>query len=497
MIKKSYGMNKEMKSKKQSSVVTNYLYNLSYNVLSIIVPIITTPYISRVLGSEQIGRYSYSLSIVTFFSMFGVLGLNMYGQLRISRCKKDDKEMQKTFSGLFVTRVFTFSLVLIFYAIFILQQDKNVDIFITLIVLLLSNAIDISWFFQGIEEFKQITIRNFIVRIISVILMLFLVKKDTQICLYALIVQGALLVGNILLWVRFFAEYKFVKPQKKDILYNIRRTFVYFIPTIATTTHTVLDKSMIGIILSSNYQNGLYEQAYKIENTLILIVVSLSNVLLPRMSSLYHEKDMTSYNSYLRKALSFTSAVSFPIVIGLFFVADRFTVLFLGNEFFASIPIVKIFCFLILIQSFDVLIGNQCLVVRGKQFEYNLGVIVGALVNLFLNMLLIPRYFALGAAIASVLSEFAILVIFVIKAKDVIFVKIIFSSSYRYLVYSLIMGFLVSIIPNVFKSDFITLVFQIVLSLIVYFGLLFFRKDFVVISLFEKILSFIRSRTDD
>lgn len=470
-------------SNKKISIKKNYLYNLSYQFLVVILPIIITPYISRVLKTEAIGNYSYSLSIATYFSLLGNLGLNIYGQLHIASCRDNKEKTSSEFVGIFIAKVITtIASLLLYYILYVyIGQINSLNIVVSLLII--SNLFDISWFYQGIERFDKIIFRNYLVKILSIILIFCFVKTPADVVLYGLIVLGTTLLGNIALWLDLKKHIDYYSLKNISIFNHIKKSLVYFIPTIASSVYTVLDKSMLGWIVNSAYENGVYEQAHKIELALVSIITSLSTVLLPRMAYLHHENKKEKYKEYLGTALRFVGFIAIPMVAGCFSVADIFIPIFLGDGYEKCINLLKIFSFLIFFGGFNTLIGNQCLVAQKKQGFYNSGVICGAIINLFLNVILINRFQSEGAAIASVLAEFSITIIFLYHCRAEINVISMLASWSKYVISSLIMALIIIQITKIGEITILLLAIQIFLGMFIYFGCLFLLKDSLLLNI--------------
>lgn len=464
-------------STQMPSIKKNYLMNLSYQIVAILVPLVTTPYVSRILNADGIGAYSYTLSVTTYFSLFATLGVSTYGQLKIAKCRDNKVERSKTFWEIMIARLFTTSLVAVIY--FILEPILGIykNLYVLMAINLMAGAFDLSWFFQGLELFKLTVSRNFFIRLISTFCIFAFVKEKSDLVIYTFILQGSTLLGNILLWPYLkkylckveFRSFVFVEHWKQSI--------IYFIPTIATSVYTILDKSMIGWLTNSAFQNGYYEQAHKIEQILVLVVTSLGTVTLPRMVYLIQDGNTKTYQKIMNSTLNFIFAISVPMCIGVLVIAPTLIPLFLGKGYEPCIKLLQVFSFLIIIVGLDNIIGKQCLMATNKQRQFNIGVIMGAVVNFFVNIILIPRLGAIGAAIGSVAAEFVILSLFIWFSKEMLDFKFIFRIFIRYLVTSIIMSLVVIIIGKVTNASIMMMAIQIFLGICVYILLLLLIRD--------------------
>lgn len=271
----------------KKSITKNYLYNLAYQILIIFLPLITTPYVSRVLGAENIGIYGYTLSIVTYFVLFGALGISMYAQREIAYVQDNIKERSKIFWEINILRFITMSISIILYYIFFVNGSRYQFYYFILILELISNCFEISWFFQGLEEFKRIVLRNIIVKLISFACIILFVKTKNDLSIYLFIYVSSNLLGNLSLWLYMPKYLEKVKIKELNIIKHLKPTLWLFIPQIAIQIYTVLDKTMIGNIIENKSEVGYYEQAQKIIKLCLTIVTSLGTVMVPRMANTF------------------------------------------------------------------------------------------------------------------------------------------------------------------------------------------------------------------
>ena len=218
----------------KKSITKNYLYNLAYQLLVIIIPIITTPYISRRLGAENIGIYSFTLSIVTYFITFGSLGVALYGQREIAYLQDDVKKRSNTFGEIIIFRICTLTIsMIVFYFIFVLKTNQYSIYYKVLLIEMIANMMDISWFFRGLEEFKKTVARNFIIKIITAVSLFVFVKTKNDLMAYFLIYVLSDIFGNFSLWLYLPKYIEKVNLKNINILKHLKPTIVLFILQIA------------------------------------------------------------------------------------------------------------------------------------------------------------------------------------------------------------------------------------------------------------------------
>ncbi len=315
------------------SIAKNYIYNMVYQVLILILPLITTPYLSRVLGAEGIGIYSYTYAIVTYFILFGSLGVALYGQREIAYAQENKEKRKKVFIEIVIFRFITILLSTVVY-FFSFVNGKEYQIYYTILMLeLIAAAFDISWFFQGLEEFKKTVTRNVLVRICSVTLVFILVKTKEDLAKFTLIYSLADLIGNLSLWLYLPKYLKGIKIEKISIKQHLPHIILLFIPQIANQIYNILDTTMIGWLVKDKSETGYYEQGHKVIRLLLTIVNSLGVVMIPRMANAFANNDKKQINLYMKMSFRFTFFLSFPIMFGIVSISKAFVPVFFGNGY--------------------------------------------------------------------------------------------------------------------------------------------------------------------
>ena len=244
----------------KKSITRNYIYNMIYQVLILVLPLVTTPYLSRVLGAEGIGIYGYTYAVVTYFILFGSLGVAMYGQREIAYAQENIEARKKTFIEIVLFRFVTIAIATVFYYFFFIKGAEYQIYYQILLLELIAAAFDISWFFQGMEEFKRTVTRNVLVRICSVSLVFILVKTKEDLAKFTLIYSLADLIGNLSLWLYVPKYVKGVKVKNINAFRHLPQIILLFIPQIANQIYKILDTTMIGALVADKTETGYYEQ---------------------------------------------------------------------------------------------------------------------------------------------------------------------------------------------------------------------------------------------
>lgn len=460
---------------KEKSVKKNYVYNLLYQLLVIILPIITTPYLARTLGAEGNGIYGYTTSILTYFILFGSLGITMYGNREVAYVQSDKQKRSNLFWELFVFKTITmfFSIVVFFFMF--ARTGVNSLYYKILLIELVGNLIDISWFYQGMEDFKKIVIRNFVIRILSIILIFVFVKSFDDLWKYFLLVTLSTFIGSSTLWIGL--KKYIVKPKNIKILKHLKYLLLLFIPQIATQIYTVVDKTMIGNMLKDMKEVGYYEQAQKIAKLLLTIITSLGTVMIPRMASTYQEKNYEKLFNYMKTTINFVWLLGCAITFGLIAVAPEFVPLFFGKGYGPVVNLLYIFSFLVLAIGLNNVIGVQYLIPTKKENYYTISVVSAAIFNFILNIILINYIGTIGAAIASVLAEILIVFIQLYCIRKEFEVGYVFKIGIKYILFGIIMLIITQYVGTFFDNTVIKLFLKIMIGAITYIILLLLSKD--------------------
>ena len=453
----------------------------------IIVPLITTPYLSRVLGAENIGIYSYTLSITTYFILLGSLGVSTYGQREIAYVRDNKKLRTKTFIEILIMRTITLMIsTIIFYFSFASNGEYGMYYKILLLEII-ANMIDISWIFQGQEEFKKTVIRNTIVKFISVVCIFLFVKTQNDLSKYFLIYVLSTLLGNFSLWLYLPKYIQRIRIKELRIWKHFKPTIELFIPQIAMQIYTVLDKTMIGAIVEDKSEVGFYEQAQKIIKLLVTIATALATVMVPRMANTFANGEKDKLKEYLNKSFKFVLLLVFPLMLGIISIANKFVPIFYGEGYEKVIYLIIVISPIILAIGLSGVMGTQYLLPTKQQKKYTISVVVGSIVNFIFNMIFINLWQSIGASIATVIAEFTVTGIqFYLMRKEIKLLDVL-KMAKKYCIAGIIMFCISIMIGILIKDNLLSIIIQIGISAIVYIGILLLMKDELVLEGIEKI----------
>ncbi|MDF7639822.1 polysaccharide biosynthesis C-terminal domain-containing protein [Lactobacillus sp. ESL0791] len=468
-------------------VVKNYLYNIIYQIFIVLVPLITTPYIAQVVGPTGVGINSFTTAIMQYFILLGSIGINLYAERQIAFVRDKHKLVTQTFYEILFLKIFTtvgsFLLFLLF--LFLIQQYQIY--YWAQSFLLIASALDISWLFMGVENFSVTVIRNFIVKILTIVSIFVFVKSPADLVRYILISSVSVLIGNLTM---FPSLKRYVgRPDFKSlaIWQHLKPALALFIPQVASQIYWVLNKTMLGS-LKSVQAAGYFDQSDKIVKMLLGIVTATGTVMLPHVANAFANKNYRKTKEYLYKSFSFVSAIAVPMTLGLLVVAGKLIPLFLTMQFIDVIPIMMVESFVILPIAWSNVIGNQYLLPTNQNRNYTVSVILGAVVNVLCNIIFIIANGAVGAALATVISEAAITGYQLWGIRRQVNFHSLFYEFGKYLIAGLIMYLCVLGADHVLSTSWLMLIVEIIVGVAVYLAVLFFLRA-SILTVFEKWLA--------
>lgn len=474
---------------KNTSVKLNFLMNAILTISAFIFPLITFPYVSRILLPEGTGKVSFATSVVTYFALFAQLGIPTYGIRACAKVRDNKEKLTRTVQEIFIINIV---MSLITYIVFLvlnivprMQADKT--LFVITSSTILFNAIGMDWLYKGLEKYTYITIRSIIFKFIALLAMFMFVHQKSDYIVYGGISIFAGSASNIcnLLNVKKYIQ---IKPiGKYNIKQHMRPILIFFAMSCATTIYTNLDTVMLGF-MKTDMDVGYYNAAVKIKNILLGIVTSLGTVLLPR-ASYYIENDyMEEFRRITQKAINFVFLISIPLTVYFILYAKEGILFLSGNAYSKAILPMQVIMPTLIFIGLTNIMGIQILVPLGREKIVLYSEIAGAIVDLFINILLIPRMAATGAAIGTLIAELAVWIVqFVALRYDIIeaYKKV----KYFAIILGIIIASMLSIWIKLFRlGSFITLV----LTAIVFFGTygvtLIIAKEPLVNEIVEQIL---------
>lgn len=473
------------------SAKKNFIYNVIYQILLLILPVITTPYIARVIGPEGVGIQSYTYSIANYFLLFAMLGINNHGSRSIAMVRDNKDELSTTFFSIYLLQVITSITIAIFYVIYIFYIAKQYKIFFLIqMIYVISSTFDINWFFFGIEQFKLTVIRNTIIKLLSVCSIFIFVKEYSDLYIYSLIIAVSALLSQLILW-RFITRYiSFTKVTLNDVKNQIRPILILFIPVIAISVYKIMDKIMIGS-MSTVIQVGFYENSEKIVNIPLGIITALGTVMLPKISNLQKKSSNDEIRKYIYISIEFVMLIAFGAMFGIIGVSPILIPIFLGDKFTECIYIVSLLSVTILFIAWANVIRTQFLIPHKFDKIYVISTLLGAVINFISNLIFISKYGAMGATIGTILAEAAVAIYQTIMVRKYLDIPTYLRKSIFYLFPAIVMFISIRLIPNLFNKPIITVAAQIIIGVGIYCLIagiyMYITKNYLLMSLLNNL----------
>lgn len=459
-------------------LIKNYVYNTAYQLLVLIAPLITTPYVSRVLGATGIGIYSYAQSIATYFVLVGAVGTTLYGQREIAFVQNDPAKRSAVFWEIILIRVAAVSACTVIYYLIFASHGQYTAVYRILTLEVIATALDVSWFFMGMENFRLTVIRNTIIKLVGIILVFLLVKTPDDVNRYTLCLTLPVFLGNVSLWpgLRKYLV-KPTAPVCSGIPKHIKPILVLFLPQIATEVYTVLDKTMIGAICTDIAQVGFYTQAQKIVKIVLTIVTSLGTVMLPAMSAAFANNQKDKIVESICVAFRFIFLLASALTFGLLAISQRFVPIFFGKGYDLVTPLMTVISPILVIIGISNVIGKQYLLPTMQQRAYTISIVAGAGTNLAMNAILIQPFGAIGASIATVVAELVVTMVQIWFVKEQLPVKKCLKPLARYWLFGFVMFIVVKLCDSLLPAGILGLAGMILIGIAIYAVELLVTKD--------------------
>lgn len=470
----------------QKNIKRNYIYNLLYQVLTLITPLVTAPYISRVLGADGVGIVSYAESIVSIFYMFAVLGITTYGQREISYVQNSPEKRSIVFWNIKLLSLFTTAVTVAAYLLYARHQD-NPTIYYIFTLNLLWVASDTTWFFQGMEEFGKIVLRNAVCKLANMIYVFVAIRTEEDILWYAFGHVAFFLAGNLSLWFSMPKYVQLVPLKQLHPFRDLKPVVALFLPTIAVQINTMLGKTMIGMITHSAFENGYFEQANKISQTVLSIITALGVVVAPRIGFYFEREEKEQIQDLMYKSYRFVWFLGLPLCLGLMLVAESFVPWFFGEGYEPVTEVLQVMALLMPIIGLSNVTGSQYLVPTKREKQMTTSVCWGTFVNFALNMIFIRIKGATGAAAAQVVAQMVVLVLQLHYIRRELPVIQILKEGIPYYIAGGGMGIWLLIVRRWMPASIIGTAVLVVTGAAVYFCVLLVQKDSFFLSNVERV----------
>lgn len=456
------------KSGNKPSILSNFTYNLIYQIVRMILPLVTMPYVNRVLGAENLGIFNYTNSVAIYFAMAAYLGFENYGNRLIAQNKHDPEKLNRCFSGAYTFQLISSLLSIAAYAVYIIFFCReNQTVAWAQMLYVSSEIINISWLYFGLEKFKKTTLINIVVRVTAFISILIFVRKKSDLVIYTIICSLTIFVSALLLWVGVGKYVKFTRVTLKEVWEYGKGSLVLFFPVLVVNVYRTMDKIMLGNSASMT-EVALYSNADKIVEVPYGVITALGVVMIPRMTSMVATGQKEKSMKYIELSMRLMMFLACAMCFGMMGIGKVFAPVFFGEEFTASGVLIMVIAPMVIVRACANVVRTQYLLPNNRDKDYIISIVGGVIVNLLLNSLLIPVWRSTGAAIATLCAEsFVALYQIVVSRRDIPVARYTFRNWF-FLFAGGIMFVPVYLIGEWFETGVSTLIIQIACGAVVY-----------------------------
>ena len=390
---------------KKQSLKQNFAFQFIYQTLLLLIPLIISPFLTRVLGDKALGNYSYINSIAYYFIIFANLGISKHGQRIIAKNYDNEISIRKAFWSLLAVHLVVSLLVtLLYFSIVASIQVEYKTIYVIEGLYVASAVFDITWLFYGLENFKGVVIKNGIIKVVECVCIFAFLKKPDDLGIYALITSCSILIGQVVLIPAAIKKIKPIKITFRDAVCHIKPLLIFSISVIAVSLYTVFDKTLLGL-MTTKENVAYYEFANRIISVPRTLIVIIGTVVFPRACKLAKSGDVDGQKKFFKASLFVVYFIGFASIFGLLSVSKQFSVIYYGESFAQSGFIMMATCALPLIVGLGDILRMQYLIPNGMDKEYIICIIINALINLALSCSLIPIIGVYGAVIGTTIAE--------------------------------------------------------------------------------------------
>ncbi|MCP0887608.1 flippase [Ligilactobacillus sp. WILCCON 0076] len=460
-------------------VVRNYLYNAGYQILALITPLITAPYISRTLKPHGVGIYADTSAWIQWFVLIASIGISLYGNREIAYVRDSKEKMSRIFWEIQIIKM-VMTIVAYFALIIFLQIYTEYTWYIWLQSLnIIAATLDISWLYMGLEDFKRTVVRNTMVKIVSLVLILTCVKTQNDIGLYIVLTAASTIFGNITLWPRLRILLTKVKLSSLRPMRHLRPSIALFVPQIATQIYLILNKNMLSVFDGSTAV-GFYNNSDSLVKMVLALVTATGTVMLPHVASEFSKGNKEAIKEMLYSSFDFISFIAVAMAFGLAAVGLHGVPYFYGKGFDPVGPAIMIEAAVIVIIGWSNAVGVQYLLPTNKVNAYTTSVIIGAVVNIVLNIPLMKYWGLNGAMVSTVLSEAAVTFCQFWSVRKEINFKKLFTNLWKYIIGGVVMFIPVFKLNVSLHTSVLSIGIEVVLGVLIYLLMMIILKPTIL-----------------
>lgn len=461
-------------------ITKNYLYNVSYQILVLLAPIVTAPYLARILGASNLGIYSYVSSSGNIITTLSLIGIYNYGNRQTAYVRDNFEILTSTFWELFFIKIGLGTIGTVAYFVYVYANKEYFTFFLIYYPFIFAQFIDCSWFYVGLENIKLAVIKNFIMKLGTIIGIFVFVKSRDDLWIYIMLIALSTLGANLSIYVQLPHYIGKPKLDIQMIPQHIKGSIVLFLPQVASLFYLQVDKVMLKWITGETQQVSFYDQAEKIVTIPLSLIIAISSVVMPRIANEYKKNNKEAVQTILIKAGKYALCIAMPMMMGIFCIARQFIPWYLGEEFYSASNAIMILTPIILLNSLAGISGRQYFTATNQLTILVKAYSIAAIMNVISNALLIPHFGYIGTAIATVLSSlYSVIVQYYYLAKQINIEKL-WRYGIKYFIGAFIMAVCIFLFTSKMEASIITTFEQIFIGVIIYALYLLFTKDSVI-----------------
>lgn len=446
----------------------NFIYNVAYQLLTIVLPLITAPYIARTLGAESVGVYSYTYSVAQYFLLFAMLGISNHGNRCVAEARDDKDRLSLTFCSIYAIQAIMYILAIAFYVLYLWAfHVDNILVAEIQLIYVASGLLDISWYFFGTEQFKITVTRNTIIKLFTVILMFIFVHKPADLWKYTFIMATGTFISQAYLWKYIPKQIELRRVSFSDMKKHIEPIIILFIPVIAYSIYKLMDKIMLGN-MTTYTQVGYYENAGKIINIPMGVITALGTVMLPRMSNMIAKGESQKAKDYIRISIKLVTLIGAAIAFGLIGISSVLVPVYFGKDYQPCVSLINFLAVTVFFISWANVVRTQFLIPMHYDRIYVKSMIAGAIANFIINWILIPKFQGNGAAIGTIAAEFTVMLTQMVMIRKKLQIFHYCRETVPYLLIGIVMQIIVREYGNLMGESVYTLVTQILIGGLIY-----------------------------
>jgi len=453
---------------RKQSLSKNFIFQLLYQSLIIVIPLILAPYLTRSLQDTSLGIYSYVNTFAYYFVILSNLGISKHGQRVIAQATDNEVKLRKTFWSLFSLHALISMIVMLIYITCIIVFVKqDIAIYYIEIMYVASALFDITWLFYGLENFKSVVIKNGVEKIVECILIFVFVRKPEDLSIYTIITASGILIGQFIMIPQAIRIIKPIRFTKEDLRVHLKPILVFSISAIATTLYTVFDKTLLGL-LATKEDVAYYEYSNRIINVPKTVISVIGTVMYPRACRMAVDGDVDGQKKYINYSIFITAFIGLASIWGFFGISDLLSDVYFGESFYKCGSIMKWLSPLVFIIGIGEIIRTQYMLPNGMEKYFNVSVITSAIINIVLSMLAIPFIGIYGAIIGTVSAEIFGLAYQLYICKNYFDIKTIINNTIPFIIIGFIMFFIIKIISKRVAYNMIGLITEVIVGGIVF-----------------------------